>query len=112
MKIIILPSFKRQLKSYVKKHQSLKEELVSCLENFDKKNAVFLGSGAYKLQLKVKNLNKGKNKSFRVLVLLIERENQLVPISIFFKGDKENLSRKEINDSLENALIELNLQDV
>lgn len=112
MNIIILPSFKRQLKPYLKKHQDLKEELIFCLENFDKKNAVFLGSNVYKIRLKIKNLNKGKNKSFRVLILLIESADQLIPISIFFKGDKENLSKKEINDSLEKALGELSLRDV
>ena len=112
MNIIILPSFKRQLKFYLKKYSSLKEELILSLENFDKRKAVFLGRDVYKLRLKTKNLNKGKSNSFRVLVLLIEQDDQLVPISIFFKGDKENLSKKEINDYLEMALNELRMRDL
>ncbi len=111
MEIIILASFKRQIKPYIKKHKNLKEELIFCLENFNKKNAVSLGKSIYKINLKIKNINKGKNKSFRVIILLQELDNILIPISIFFKGDKENLSRKEINNSLNMALNELRMQD-
>ena len=112
MQIIILASFKRQLKPYIKKHKDLKEELIFSLDNFSKKNSISLGKGIYKIRFKIKNISRGKNKSFRVIVLLRELNKQLIPMVIFFKGDKESLSKKEINNSLETVLYELLMQDL
>lgn len=105
--IIIPPSFKRELKRYVKKYRNLKDSIIETLENFNQNLYPHLGNNIYKIRLKTKDISKGKSKSFRLIVLLIEVDKFLVPITIYFKGDQQDISKKELNDRLENVLFEL-----
>jgi hypothetical protein len=107
---IVLSYFKRQLKQYVKKHRDLKDAVIEVLTNFDKRQNVNLGGSIYKVRLKIKSLPKGKSKSFRLIVLVLETESFLVPITIYFKSDEESLSKKEINDHLQSVLFELRMR--
>lgn len=88
--------FKKQLKPLAKKYKSLKQQLISVLKNFNKENCSSLGSSVYKVRLSIAELHKGKNKAFRLIVLLIEAENLIVPLTVYFKGDKANISQQEI----------------
>ncbi|OGL88097.1 hypothetical protein A3I42_03625 [Candidatus Uhrbacteria bacterium RIFCSPLOWO2_02_FULL_49_11] len=105
--VIILPHFLRQLNTYVKKHRRLKDDVIVCLEQFDARLHAHLGNNVYKVRLKSRDIPRGKSKSFRLIVLLINAGSFLVPISIYFKGDQEDIARKEINDHLETILFEL-----
>lgn len=106
-KTIILPYFRKQLKHYVKKYRSLKETVIGELGSFDKNNAVHVGNNVYKMRLNCSDIPKGKSKSFRLVIFIVETDNFLVPITIYFKGDSENISKKELNDHLEKVLLEL-----
>jgi len=108
---IILPHFKRQLKRYTKKYRHLKEAVISILENFDKRQHVHIGSNVYKVRLHTKDIPRGKSKSFRLLILVIETEGYLVPICVYFKGDQEDVTKKEISDHLEMILFELRVEN-
>lgn len=107
---IILPSFFKQLKLYSKKYRHLKDAIIETLGHFRKDQYIHLGNNVYKIRLKTKDLPKGKSKSFRLIVLVVEVERYLVPISLYFKGDRENITKKEINDYLALALFELRSQ--
>ncbi len=104
---IVLAYFKRQLKQYVKKHRDLKDAVIGALTNFDKRQNVNLGGNIYKVRVKIESLPKGKSKSFRLIVLVLETESFLVPITVYFKSEESSLSKKEINDHLQNVLFEL-----
>lgn len=104
---IVLGHFKRQLKPYVKKHHDLKDAVIETLEHFDPRQHDHLGGGVYKLRLKIKSLPKGKSKSFRLVILVMESEGCLIPITIYFKSDRGSMSKKEINDHLQQILLEL-----
>ncbi|MFH1192312.1 MAG: type II toxin-antitoxin system RelE/ParE family toxin [bacterium] len=106
-KTIILPYFRKQLKHYIKKYRSLKGAVIKELGGFDKKKAAHIGNNVYKMRLKCDDITKGKSKSFRLIILIIEADNFLVPITLYFKGDSENISKKELNDHLEKILLEL-----
>lgn len=105
--IIISSHFRKQLKSYAKKYRYLKNEIIAVLENFDKRQNVCLGDNVYKIRFKTKDIPKGKNKSFRLIILVIEIEKFIVPVALYFKGDQKNISKKEINDRIETILFEL-----
>ncbi|MCK5510587.1 type II toxin-antitoxin system RelE/ParE family toxin [Candidatus Parcubacteria bacterium] len=105
--IIISPCFRKQLKKYAKKYRCLKNEIILVLENFDKQLWTHIGNNAYKIRLKIKDIPKGKSKSFRLVILIIETEKFITPIVLYFKGDRENISKKEINDMIEEILFEL-----
>ena len=104
---IILPYFKRQLKPYLKKHRDLKQAVIDVLSSFDARQHDPLGGGIYKIRLKTKSIPKGKNKSFRLIVLVMEVDMFLVPMTVYFKGDAETVSKKELNGHLQNILFEL-----
>lgn len=104
---IILPYFRRQLKPFVKKHRDLKTSVVEILSDFNAHQHDSLGSGIYKVRLKTSSLSRGKSKSFRLIVLVMEVENQLIPITVYAKSDTGSISKKEINIHLQNILFEL-----
>ena len=105
--IIISPCFRKQLKKYAKKYRCLKNEVIFVLENFKKQQGVLIGNNVYKIRLKIKDIPKGKNKSFRLIILVVEIKKFITPIALYFKGDRENISKKEINDAIEIILFEL-----
>lgn len=109
-KIIILSHFRKQLKPYFKKYRSLKGAIVKELEIFDKNKNVCLGNNIYKMRLNCDDIARGKSKSFRLILFIVETDNFLVPICIYFKGDKENINKKELNEHLEMILLELELE--
>ena len=109
-RVIILPYFRRQLKRYVKKYRDIKGSVIDSLKDFRKSKFTRIGGSVYKIRLKVKGLPRGKNKSFRLVVLVIEIEKFVVPVAIYFKGDKETLTKKEINQALEEVFFELKAQ--
>jgi len=88
--------FLKQLKPLVKKYRQLTDDIVKELESFKKDLADPLGHKLYKIRLKCSDLLKGKSKSFRLIIYLWEYKNVLVPVTIYFKGDTDNISQKEI----------------
>jgi len=124
---IILPHFKKQLKRHSRKYRHLKGAVISILESFDKRQHIHIGRNVYKVRLKTKDIARGKSKSFRMLVFLIaeirsshasakasaiEADKYLVPVCIYFKGDREDITKKEINDHLEIILFELRMENL
>ena len=107
---IILPHFQRQLKPYTKKYRNLKEAVIKELEQFLKNKHTPLGGNIYKMRIKSKDLPRGKSKSFRLIVLVVELDKYLVPLTVYFKGGQEDITKKEINNHLETILLELQLQ--
>ncbi len=111
-RIFIATHFKRQLKTYTKKYRSISDDVADFLDCFDKRQHDDLVKGVYKARLKSRDIQRGKSKSFRVIVFLTEVEGLLAPIAIYFKGDKEDVSETEINDHLEEVLYELQREGI
>jgi mRNA-degrading endonuclease RelE of RelBE toxin-antitoxin system len=112
VQFIILPHFLRQLKPLKKKYRHLKEAVIIALESFDAKKNVSLGHNVYKIRFRSADLPRGKSKSFRLIIFVVEREKCAVPIAIYFKGDKTDITPKEINDHLELILFEARAQNL
>jgi len=105
---LILPHFKKQLKPLCRKYRHLKNDLIEILEDFNKSEHQTLKNSLYKIRMKCGDIPRGKNKSFRLIVFLVEIETQnyIIPITIYYKSDKANISLKEINKHLEIILFE------
>jgi hypothetical protein len=41
-----------------------------------------------------------------LIVFIIEMQSYIVPITIYYKGDRKDISAKEVNDHLEIILLE------
>lgn len=98
--IIVTEHFKKELKPLVKKFRHLKEDLLRELRSFSIDKGTRLAHNLYKLRIRCNDLAKGKSGSFRVIILLVEVENILVPLTIFFKSQHENLSSSELERHL------------
>jgi len=106
-KTYLLPHFAKQLKPLLKKYRSLKKDLLNLLGNFDKRQHQSLGNNTYKARLKSSDIPRGKSKAFRLIVFIVEKDKLLLPIAIYFKGRKSDVSKKEINYHLAIILQEL-----
>lgn len=104
---VILNHFKKEAKRYTRKHPELKQVIIDCLKTFQVNRAAALGKNVYKIRLTTKQLRKGKRGGFRLILLIIKTEKQLVPITIYFKGDKENITWAELNTHLAHVEHEL-----
>lgn len=107
-KIIITDYFKKQLKRLVKKNTSLKNLLKIALLNFKKELAVSIGHGVYKIRLRGEDA--GKSGGYRMYVFILEIEKILVPIAIYSKSNKINLTLDELSDCLDRTKNELRQQ--
>ena len=108
--IVVLPHFHRQLKVYTKKYYNLKSDLIAALRQFDKRQAISLGSGVYKIRLKSRDLPRGKSHAFRLIILLVEKDGLLAPVTVYFKSQKSNITKKELNQHLEVIFFELGVK--
>lgn len=109
---IILPYFLGHARRYTKKYPHLKSALLQALSGFDPRLHVHLGRGIYTVRLRTSDIRKGKSGSLRLIVLLIVSQHTLVPVCLYFKGDQEDITLKELNDQLEAILFELRKQDI
>ena len=85
----------------------LHDAVARALDSFQKPRGIYLGKGLYKFRVASKDIHRGKSKSFRLIVLLLETESSLVPITLYFKGDRQDMAKQEINEHLEIVLLEL-----
>jgi mRNA-degrading endonuclease RelE of RelBE toxin-antitoxin system len=104
--VFISKYFIKKLKPLVKKYPSLRSSISKELDNFVSKSAIDLGDEIYKLKIGTKDLPKGKNKSFRLIVYYLKMENVLLPLTIYFKSYKVNILDREIDKALEEVLFE------
>lgn len=88
--------FKKQVKPYIKKYRKLLRDIIATLKNFEKRNAISLGANTYKVRVKASDIPKGKSRSFRLIILLIEKDTLLIPVALYFKGSMASISRMEI----------------
>ena len=103
--VIVSNYFAKQVKQLSKKNQNLKETLKDTLYYFDKKMAISIGQGVYKIR--IASNQKGKSGGYRLFVYVLEINKILTPIAIYAKNEKENLSLKEMCTHLEKVKNEL-----
>lgn len=61
-----------------------------------------LGNDIYKVRLSVASKGKGKSGGARVMTLVKIEENKIVLFFIYNKGDRDSLSKKEIEELVKN----------
>lgn len=93
---LITDHFKRQLKPYAKKYNTILDDTIHSIKNFNPAQSVALGKNVYKLRMRILNLPKGKSNAFRMIILLLENQGLIAPLTIYFKGDLADISRREI----------------
>jgi len=111
----ITRSFKTAAKPLLKKHHSLSKDLLNLEKELTKtpQLGTSLGHDAYKIRLKISSKGKGKSGGARVISFVetniigvaekISDEEIIVNLlTIFDKGDIENISDKELKELIKN----------
>lgn len=109
-KIILLPHFKRTLKPLSKKFRDLENSIIAELENFNPIYGTLIDYNIYKIRLTTKSLQRGKSGGFRIYTYVFEVKNVIVPITIYFKSEKENLTIQELKEHAKIINQELDLE--
>jgi mRNA-degrading endonuclease RelE of RelBE toxin-antitoxin system len=102
VKIIATPTFQKELKKLAKKYPSMKEDYRDLL-NFLSENPTpkkySIGTGLYKIRLKIGSLGKGKSGGARVITVveteIRQDELKIYLARIYEKSEKEDLTPKE-----------------
>lgn len=104
---VILPHFTRQLQGYARKYRGLADAVADVLDDFHKEQHARLRGNLYKVRLRTKDVARGKSSAFRLIVLIIEVNNYILPVTLYFKGDQAGITKKELSHHLEIILFEL-----
>ena len=109
MKIIVTKHFFNQAKRLKKRFPDLKKDLIKSLKSFKPEKENHIGRSIYKIRIKSTNLQKGKSGGLRLYTYLYKTKKLLIPICIYSKSDKENLSLNELDHHFQKATQEITL---
>lgn len=101
-KVEVSPNFQKEAKKLIKKYPSLKTELAVLFIELEANPTLgtSLGDDIYKIRLAITSKNKGKSGGARVMSFVKITDTVVLLFSIFNKGDKDNITDKEIEDLL------------
>lgn len=105
-KVEISDNFKKEAKKLIKKYASLKAELSELFTQLEQTptTGTPLGNDIYKIRLAIASKNKGKSGGARVMSFVRVTATTVLLFSIYNKGDKDNISDKEIKELLKEYL--------
>lgn len=95
-KIFITNHFFTQAKRLKKKFLHLKTDLIKALKSFKPEKEIHLGKSIFKIRIKSQDINKGKSGGIRCYIYLYRKKGLIVPLCIYFKSEKESLSKNEL----------------
>jgi mRNA-degrading endonuclease RelE of RelBE toxin-antitoxin system len=110
MSYSIIPThrFEKELKRLAKKFPSLKNEFAQLIAEIikDPESGTFIGNNCYKIRLAIGSKGKGKSGGARVITYLYVETDTVYLLTIYDKGEKEDLKPNQLKDMIEN--LELN----
>lgn len=95
-------NFKKEAKRLVKKYPSLKLELAELFSQLEQNptTGISLGNDVYKIRLAVASKNSGKSGGVRIISFVKIINTTVLLFSIYNKGEKDSISKKEIEQLL------------
>ena len=94
--IFLSDHFTREIKKLTKKQPDLPTGIIKALKEFNKTRATSLGANTYKIRIGSKVTRRGKSRAFRMIVLLIEVDSIISPLTLYAKSECTVISRQEI----------------
>ena len=101
-KVILTDNFKKEAKRLSKKYPSLKIELSDLFSQLEENPIIgtLLGNDVYKIRLAIASKSKGKSGGARIISYVQLDECSVLLLSIYNKGEKNNITDKEILELL------------
>jgi mRNA-degrading endonuclease RelE of RelBE toxin-antitoxin system len=98
----IIPThrFEKELKRLARRFPSLKNEFAEFIEEIAQKpeSGTFIGNNCYKIRLAIGSIGKGKSGGARVITYLYIVTETVYLLTIYDKGEKEDLKPNELKD--------------
>lgn len=94
--------FEKDIKRLSRKYRGLKNDYKVLLDELENNplRGIKLFDGIYKIRLKSSDMKKGKSGSFRVIYYVITSSEEVYLLTMYSKGEKEDISREEIRNIL------------
>ena len=110
MSYSILPThrFEKEIKRLVKKFPSLKNEFKKLIEEITKNPQLgtFIGNNCYKIRVSIESKGKGKSGGARAISYVYIESETIYLLTIYDKGEKENLKPSELKIMIQNLELE------
>ena len=103
--VYLAETFQKCVKILKKKYRRIKEDLVGMIQILKKNPRIGdpvpgWNKKIWKIRTGSSDIKKGKRGGFRVIYLWKAREFKVYLLAVYFKGEKEDLSKKEIEELL------------
>ncbi len=104
--VVLSEHFQKEAKRLLKKYASLKTELSELFAELETNptKGIHLGDGVYKIRLAIASKNKGKSGGARVMTFIKVDGSIVLLFSIYNKGEKDAISKEEIDQLLNEYL--------
>ena len=105
-KIEITDNFKKEAKKLIKKYASLRAEIAELGKELAENptTGTPLGDDVYKIRMAIASKNKGKSGGARVITFVKVFDETVFLISIYNKGEIDNLTDVEIKELIQDYL--------
>ncbi len=99
-------TFLKEAKKLSKKFKSFKSDLYGLKDSLSERprQGDSLGQNCYKVRMAIASKGKGKRGGARVITLLKIEKDKIHLLTVFDKSDRENITDKELQDLIEQAL--------
>lgn len=105
----IIPTnrFEKELKRLVKKFASLKNEYARLINQISSnpETGTFIGNNCYKIRLAITSKGRGKSGGARVITYVYIETETVYLLTIYDKGEKEDLKPKELKEMIESLTL-------
>ena len=99
-KFVFTPEFEKEVLRLNQKFRNIKKDIEQLIDELSKepKLGESLGKNTYKIRVKNSDINKGKRAGYRVITYVIDEYEKIKFITIYFKGEKEDISKNELSE--------------
>lgn len=99
-KVIATNDFQKTSKKLLKKHKSLKQELLSLIYQLENNPTIGtpLGNECFKIRLALKSTGKGKSGGARVITYVKVINECVYLLVIYSKSERDSITNKEISE--------------
>ena len=100
--VLTTSDFIKDSKRLVKKHRSLKSDILDLIASLEENPAqgTPIGHDCYKIRLAIKSKGKGKSGGARVITCVKIIDSNVFLLTIYDKSEQDNISDKELRELL------------
>ena len=100
-------NFKNQIATLKRRYPSVELDFLHEVSSFNKNKNIALGHSIFKIRVRNSDIPCGKSGGYRVIAFYEKSKDVLLPLIIYSKRNKGNVSKSEITSSLADALKEI-----